>query len=136
MLNILTKVSSLLSLLAPCLVWRPYIFCAWRYVFHFVTWSHKITPLKYHVHLWVRAHCIISSLLKSLVIIGILRKTASSKSWNLLISINWLDWITNKQEKNVTTSKMYIVRKNPWKLKRHFIVFSVAKLPSITLLLK
>ena len=31
-----------------------YIFCRWRYVFY-VTWPNKTTPLRCHVHLWVRA---------------------------------------------------------------------------------
>ena len=31
---------------------------------------------------------------------------------------NWVDWITTRQEKNVTTSKMYILRRSAQKLKK------------------
>ena len=37
---------------------------------------------------------------------------------------NCVDWITTGQEKNVTTSKMYILKKSAPKFKKH-IIFSL-----------
>ena len=36
---------------------------------------------------------------------------------------NWVDWITTRQEKNVTTSKMYILRRSAQKLKKKQHIF-------------
>ena len=33
---------------------------------------------------------------------------------------NWVDWINTRQEKNVTTSEMYILRRSSQKLKNIF----------------
>ena len=46
---------------------------------------------------------------------------------------NWVDLITTRQEKNFTTSKMYILRRIAQKLKS---IFFLLLLPSITLLLR
>ena len=43
------------------------------------------------------------------------------KSYKCVLSLkNWVDWITTRQEKNVTTSKMYILRKSAQKFKNIF----------------
>ena len=63
--------------------------------------------------------------LKSLVTIGILivkRKNASSKTSykNVLTLKNWVDWITDRQEKNITNTKMvYFEKKCPEIKKNH-----------------
>ena len=114
------------SKLAPCLVWYRYIFCRQRYVF-----ICHVTPQDYSVEM----SCIYmgeTSLqhvitLKSLVIIGILivkKKKCFIKSTNLknmcATTENLSYWITTRQEKNVTISKMYILRKSSRKLKKIF----------------
>ena len=64
--------------------------------------------------------------LKSLVNIGILivkMKNVSSKHVSyeyLLLLKNWVHWITTPLEKNVATSKMYILRRSTQKLKNLF----------------
>ena len=84
----------------------------------FVTWPHKTTPSRYYLQ-----H---ATTLKSLVIIGILivkKKNASSKTWiykYVLPLKNWVYWITTRQEKYITTAKMYIFRRSAQKLKNIF----------------
>ena len=78
--------------------------------------------------------------LKSLVTLGILivkRKNASSRTFDkyILTLQNWVDWITTRQEKNVTNTKMVHFEKNCPEIKNIYI-FSPLWLPSITLLLK
>ena len=78
--------------------------------------------------------------LKSLVTLGILivkRKNASSRTFDkyILTLQNWVDWITTRQEKNVTNTKMVHFEKNCPEIKNIYIFFPLW-LPSITLLLK
>ena len=63
--------------------------------------------------------------LKSLVTIGILivrGKMLHQKrgSYKYVLPLkNWVDWTTTRQEKNVTTSKIYILARSAQKLKKH-----------------
>ena len=77
--------------------------------------------------------------LKSLVTIGILivkRKNASSKtSYKYILTLKkWVDWITTRQEKNVTNTKMVHFEKCP-EIKKYIYIFPLW-LHSLTLLLK
>ena len=52
------------------------------------------------------------------------------KSYKYVLPLkNWVDWITTRQEKNVASSKIYILRRNAQKLKN---IFFPLWLPSIT----
>ena len=64
--------------------------------------------------------------LKNLVIIGILIAKRKNVSWKTQILYvlplkNWVDWINTRQEKNVATSKMYILRRSAQKSKNIFL---------------
>ena len=78
--------------------------------------------------------------LKSLVIIGILivkTKNAPPKtSYKYLLTLkNWVDWITTRQEKNVTNTKMVHFEKKCPEIKKNNIFFPLW-LRSLALLLK
>ena len=87
-----------------------YIFCRWRYVFicHLTQQDHSVEMSCAFMGESSSPHV---TTLKSLVTIGILifkRKNVSSKtSYNYILTPkNWVDWITNKQQKNIGTTKM------------------------------
>ena len=116
---------------APCLLWCWYIFCSCRYIFYLSRDQKR--PLRWDVTL------LLVTTLKSLVSIGILiveRKSVSRKTsykYALTLKIG-VDWITTRQEKNVTNTKMVqFERKYPEIKKKTFFPLW---LPSITLLLK
>ena len=102
-----------------------------------------VTPQNHSVEISCIFMCESSSqhvtTLKSLVTIGILivrGKMLHQKreSYKYVLPLkNWADWITTRREKNVTTSKMYILIRSVQKLKKH--TFPIW-LPCMTLLLK
>ena len=91
----------------------------------FVTWPHKTTLIDVmYIYGW------------ELIFIKSLMLHQKHESYKYVLPLkNWVDWITTRQVKNVTTSKMYILRRSAQKLKKHiFSLFS--SLPYITLLLR
>ena len=68
--------------------------------------------------------------LKSLVIIGILivkRKILHQKQecYKYVLPLkNWVVWVTSRQEKYLTSSKMYILRRSAQKSKKNFLLMT------------
>ena len=113
--------------LAPCLVWYQYIFCRYRYLFYLS--RNPTRPLHSMSCIYMRENSLQHvTTLKNLVIIGILivkRKVLHQKyeSYKYALPLkNWVDWINTRQQKNVTNSKMYILRRSAQNLKKHIFL--------------
>ena len=123
---------------APCVVWCLYTFCRLRIYFicHVTPQSHSVEMSCIFTGESTSQHV---TTLKSLMTIDILivrgkmlhQKRESHK--HVLPLKNWADWTTTRQEKNVTTSKIYVLGRSTQKLKNTFFPLW---LPSMTLLLK
>ena len=122
---------------SPCLLWCWYIFCWWRYIFYLSRDQGR--PLCWDVmciYGWeLLAVC---TTLKSLVTIDILivkRKDASSKTFykNVLRLKNWVDWITTRQKKNVTNTKMVYFEKKCPEIKKNHIFTLMTTFNNFTL---
>ena len=123
---------------APCLVWCLYTFCRLRMYFicHMTPQSRSVEISYIFTGESTSQHV---TTLKSLVTIDILivrgkmlhQKRESHKY--VLPLKNWVDWTTTRREKNVTTSKIYILGRSTQKLKNTFFPLW---LPSMTLVLK
>ena len=122
---------------ALCLVCCWYIFCRLRMYFicHVTPQNHSVEISCIFMGESTSQHV---TTLKSLVTIGILivrRKMLHKKrgSYKYVLPMkNWVDWTNPRQEKNVTTSKMYVLGISAQKLKTIFPLW----LPSMNLLLK
>ena len=99
---------------APGLVWCRYIFCRLRMYFicHMTPQNHSVEMSCKFMGESTLQHV---TNLKSLVTIGILivrgkMPHQKRRSYKYVLPMkNWVDWATNSQEKNVTTSKIYIL---------------------------
>ena len=79
--------------------------------------------------------------LKHLVTMGILivksKNASSNKSYKYVLTLeNWVDWITTRQEKNVTNTKMVYFEKTCPEIFFKKNIFFPLWLPSVALLLK
>ena len=117
---------------APCLMWCWYIFCRLIYVF-----CCHVTPQNHSVKTSCIFICESSSQLPlpllplpfslkrlvatSILIVrgNILHQKRQSYKYALPLK-NWADWTITTQEKNVTTSKMYILARSASKLKKRY----------------
>ena len=118
----------------PWLVWCQYIFYRLRYVFYLSCDPTK--SLHWDVHGWE----LIAACHHSVVTIDILitrgkmlHQKRGTYNYVLLLK-NWVDWTITRREKNVTTSKMYILGRSAQKLKKD--IFFLLWLSSMTLFLK
>ena len=93
--------------LTPCLVWCWSFFCKWRYLFYLP--SDPTRTLRWdvmHIH-----GCIYGW--------ELLTACHHISYKNVLPLKNWVGWNITRQEKNATTSKIYILRRSSQKLKKH-----------------
>ena len=89
---------------APCLVWCRYIFC--RLIYAFYLSRDPTKPFRWdvlHIHMWE--------------LFTACHQIRESYKYALPLK-DWDDWTTTGREKNVTTSKMYILARSAPKLKR------------------
>ena len=111
---------------APCLVLCSYIFCRWRYVLFFCHMTSKYHSIDVLCKFMGGSSLPYVTTLTSLVTITILivkEETCFIRNMNLINMYshwkNWIYWINTRHEKNVTTSKMYILKKSAKKVKRY-----------------
>ena len=110
---------------APCLACCWFIFCRLRmyFIYHVTTQNHSVKISCIFMNESTSQHV---ATLQSLVTIGILivsGKMVHQKrgSYKYVLPLkNWVEWANTRREKNVTTSKMYIVGRSTQKLKNIF----------------